>query len=294
VDRRHLEYFLAIVDYAGFTSASHALHVSQPSLSQAIKSLERELGVELFHRTSHGVRLTAAGDSLLGPARQTLREFDAATVAVRNVSRLEAGRLDIVALPGLAADPLVALLADFHRHYPGVEIRIDEAAAEEIFELVRSGESELALAYAPAATAGLNVVAFEAEEALLALPPDSPEKDGATLPATYLNDVRLVVSSGTRLRATAVLAELGVEPTLAAETAHRDAVIPLVLAGVGAAILPPASAREARERGAVVCHIDPPPMRQVLLAYQRRPLTPAAAAFLETVRAQRPDGMSPG
>ena len=101
MDRRHLEYFLAVADYGGFTNAAHALRVAQPSLSQAIKGLESELGVELFRRIPQGTRLTSAGESLLGPARQTLRDFAAAQAAVRGIRTLESGRLDIASLPGL-------------------------------------------------------------------------------------------------------------------------------------------------------------------------------------------------
>src|SRR6266542_1421725 len=91
MERRYLEYFVAIVDHGGFTAASQALHVAQPSLSQVIKTLERELGVELFQRLRTGSRLTSAGEALIGPARQVLREFDSARSAVSSVSGLVGG-----------------------------------------------------------------------------------------------------------------------------------------------------------------------------------------------------------
>jgi len=289
VDRRHLEYFVSVVEHRGITSASLALHVSQPSLSQAIKGLERELGVELFRRTAQGVRLTAAGDALLGPARLALRDFDAAKTAVRNVAGLEAGRLEVLALPGLAADPLVGFVTEFLKRYPGIVVRIDNAAAEDIIEMVRVGHSELGLTYGPAATHELDVIEFPPEEALLALPPDTPDVQGCTLPITYLSDLKLIVSTGTKVRALSVLAELGVtHVNVAVETAHRDTVIPLILAGVAAAILPPALAKDARAGGAVICRLDPPPTRSLLLAYRQTALTPAAAAFLEVVDEMRP------
>ena len=78
MDLRQLGYVVAVVDHGGFTRAAAAMHVAQPSLSQAIRSLEAELGVELFRRIPQGTRLTSAGESLLGPARQTLRNFAAA------------------------------------------------------------------------------------------------------------------------------------------------------------------------------------------------------------------------
>src|SRR3712207_1029530 len=110
MDRRGLEYFLAVAGHGSFRDAASALHVSQPSLSVAIQGRARELGAQLFHRQKDGSRLTAAGEALLGPARRTLREFEEARTAVVNVATLRSGRLDIVAQPHLASDPLPSLL----------------------------------------------------------------------------------------------------------------------------------------------------------------------------------------
>lgn len=65
MDIRQLEYFLAIVDRGGFNRAASALYVSQPSLSQAVRALERDLGSELFHRIGRRAVLTEAGRALI-------------------------------------------------------------------------------------------------------------------------------------------------------------------------------------------------------------------------------------
>jgi hypothetical protein len=88
MDARQLEYFLAIVDHDGFGRAAQHLHIAQPSLSQVIAGLERELGVPLFHRIGRGVVLSPAGRELIGPARQVLRDLRG---AVRAAIRLGAG-----------------------------------------------------------------------------------------------------------------------------------------------------------------------------------------------------------
>jgi LysR family transcriptional regulator, carnitine catabolism transcriptional activator len=71
VDRRQLEYFLAVAAHGSFTGAAAALRIAQPSLSHAINAVEREVGAQLFHRVSHGVTLTAAGEALLRPAHRS-------------------------------------------------------------------------------------------------------------------------------------------------------------------------------------------------------------------------------
>ena len=121
MDTNRLRYFVAVVDHGGFTAASKAVFVSQPALSLAVKELERELGTPLFARVGRGVRLTAAGTALLGPARQALRDVETGRAAVAAVAGVMAGSLSVCSLPTLAADPMAGLAVRFRRHYPGLQ-----------------------------------------------------------------------------------------------------------------------------------------------------------------------------
>src|SRR5262245_43503460 len=102
MELHQLRYALAVVDNGTFTAAAAACFVAQPSLSHAIRSLERELGVELFQRVGRRVRLTAAGEAFVAPAREVLRSLDTLRSDVDAVTGLVAGYLDLVALPTLA------------------------------------------------------------------------------------------------------------------------------------------------------------------------------------------------
>src|SRR6476469_5549333 len=105
MDLRQLEYVVAVVEHGGFTKAAAALHVAQPSLSQGVRGLERELGVELFERVGRSVAIDAAG--------RVLRDAAELRTASAAVTGLVTGRLDIVALPTLAVDPLARLIGEF-------------------------------------------------------------------------------------------------------------------------------------------------------------------------------------
>src|SRR3954447_11876460 len=156
MELRHLEYVVGVVDQGGFTKAAAALHVSQPSLSQGIRTLERELGVPLFHRLGREVVLTAAGEAVLEPARQALREATTIRAAAADVAGVAAGHLDLVALPTLAADPLAGMIGRFRKAHPAVTVRVsepEEAAA--VGDLIRSGRSEIGLADVALAAADL-------------------------------------------------------------------------------------------------------------------------------------------
>ena len=283
LDVRRLSLFLAVVDHGGFTRAARAVHISQPALSQAVAELEAELRGPLFHRLGGKVTLTDAGAALVGPARTVLREIDAARQVTAEVNNLSRGRLDLSALPTLSTDPLPALLGVFRRAHPAVAVRIaSPAGPDELAEQVRSGAAEVGVTDASRAADGLEAVPLCRQQLVALFPPGSASPGGPLRPAD-LADVPLVVtppgSSGRGLLFRAFDRD-GVRPVVAIETSQREAVLPLVLAGAGTAVMPEALAALAAAQGAIPVPFDPPLTRD--LAIVRRPgtPTPAAVAFL--------------
>src|SRR5262245_4115971 len=165
MELRQLEYVVGVVDHGGFTRAAEALHVSQPSLSQSVKALEAELGVELFHRTPRGAVLTAAGEALVEPARQALRDAATARAAVAEVAGLTAGHLDLVCLPTLAVHPVADLIGRFRREHPSISVRLVEPeGADTVAERVRNGTSEVGFAELPLEGTGLVTELLEVQD----------------------------------------------------------------------------------------------------------------------------------
>jgi LysR family transcriptional regulator, carnitine catabolism transcriptional activator len=287
MDERKLRYFLAVVDEGAVTKAAQRLHVAQPSLSQALRALERELGVELFIRVGRGIRLSSAGAALVGPARQVLRASDHVRETVSGVVELRAGAIDLAALPTLAVDPMAALIGRFRERYAGVQVRVLEPeSADGVRALVRDGSCELGATHLPLALEGLLAHPLGEQELLFVLPPKEPHRRRRALSAAELAEIPLVVSppgTSTRLLLEQALAEVDVVPQIAVQTAAREAIVPLVLSGAGAALLPAALAREAERRGAVVRPARPAITRQVGLIRREAPLSPAAGAFLDEI-----------
>ncbi len=119
VDLRLVEYFLAVVDHGGITNAAKALYVAQPSVSQAIRQLERQVGVDLFDRTGKRVALNANGAAFVTPARNIVRDVAQAHDRVAGILELRAGRLEIAALSTLSMDPLPGWSSRSHSCTPG-------------------------------------------------------------------------------------------------------------------------------------------------------------------------------
>ncbi|GAB3140616.1 LysR family transcriptional regulator [Microbispora hainanensis] len=282
MDRRQIEYFLAVVAHGSFTSAAHALNVTQPSLSHAVGALERELGVELFTRLGRGVRLTSAGEALLEPAQQIVRDFSRARASVQRVRGLQSGRLYIVALTTLAVDPLARMVGAFRNRHPGIDIRItDPEQAVAVAEMVRSGKCELGLADFSVPATGLRTLELPEQEMLAVLPPGSPYAERLTISeVAELDLVTTPQGTTTRTVVEQALAGASVPLRIAVETTHRAAIVPLVLAGAGAALLPRPMAEEAARQGTRIARIDPPVTRRVRLLWRSESLSPAAEAFV--------------
>jgi DNA-binding transcriptional LysR family regulator len=283
MDERRLNYFLAVVDEGSVTRAARRLRVAQPSLSQALRAFESELGVQLFHRVGRGLRLSTAGEALIGPARQIQRAIDEARNAITGVLELRTGTLEIATLATLAVDPMASLIGEFRARYPGVEVRVLEPeTAEQVGALVREGASELGVAHLPLSRTQLVARPLGEQELQVVLPPNTPA-DERPLGARELARIPLVVSppgTSTRMLLEQALAAVGVTPQIAVQTAAREAIVPLVLAGAGAALLPASLARDAQRRGATVRSARPRITRTVGLIHRPGPRSAAANAFL--------------
>lgn len=301
MERRQLEYFLAVVAHGGFTSAARSLHVSQPSLSHAIATLESEVGGLLFHRLPHGAVLTPAGEALVRPARQVARDLVTASASVREVLGLEGGHLDIVSPTSLAVDPLAALVATFVREHPRVAVRVTHPDPSTVEHLVRTGQSELGLLNSTPAVADLDGVDLREQELHLVLPPGSrADADGLTVSHAELAELDFVAppaGTSTRELLEQAVRDAGARLRIVVDSAHRAMLNPLVLAGAGAALLPTSMAEDAAAKGALVRAVHPPLRVRARLVWRRGPLSPAADRFVQqvggTAGAADPDDASP-
>ncbi len=286
MDLRRLGYFLAVVDHGGVTPAAAALHIAQPSLSQAIRGLERELRVDLFRRDGHRLTLTPAGEALVGPARQALRSLAAAQAAVGEVVGLAAGRLDVAVHDLLAVDPVAPVLAGFHGRHPGVEVALHSPRDEdEMVNLVRDGRCELGLTFLPVHAGGLRVRELGWQDVWVVLPPGAVPDPADPMPVPHLDGLPVVIGvDGYEAVSGPIRAALragGVRLRLSVHCRHQDAVLPLVLAGAGFAFVNRWYARRAAELGAPVRRLDPPIWGRYGLLSRPGGASPAATAFIE-------------
>ncbi|MFF3501923.1 LysR family transcriptional regulator [Streptomyces sp. NPDC003247] len=300
MDARQLQYFLAIVEHGGFSKAAAALHVAQPSLSQAMANLEADLGVALFHRMGRGVVLSKAGAELLEPSRRVLRDLDAVREKAASLAGLGGGTVEVAAMPSPGIEPLTSLIHRFAASHPSVTV-VTRAAftPEETVGLVRSGACELGLlgAASPVSAPGIDVLPVEEQPFVVVAAAGGPFEDGAVLRPEELSGRKLIASRPGSLMRTIVddVTARSADTEIVAVVDHRTSILPLVLTGVGIAVLPASWTRLARRCGLVVASLEPTAHLHVAMISLPSHLTPGAQAFLELTRALalRRTGASP-
>lgn len=171
MDIHQLTAFLVVAEELHFGRAAQRLHLAQPPLSRMIKQFERELGCELFDRTTRSVRLTSAGEALVQPARQVLEDCSAARRAVQSAGRGETGRVRI-GFAGPSSYLMVGKLARAVRErHPGIELNLRSTTyAYESLRSVLAGELDIAFARWTMAPAGLSSRIVAKEHYVLVVP----------------------------------------------------------------------------------------------------------------------------
>jgi DNA-binding transcriptional LysR family regulator len=293
MDGRQLRYVVAVVDEGTFSAAAEALGVSQPSLSQGVRALEAELGVELFVRTGRSVVLTEAGRALVEPARQALRDLAVARSAVDEVIGLAAGHLDVVCLPTLAVSPTAELVGRVRSRFGSLSVRIHEPdATDDLLQRVRSGASEIGVTELSGPPgAGLVARPLEQHDYVAVFSPGHVTTQHEWVGLGSLAAQPLITTppgTSTRRVVDEAFEREGQAPTIAVETEHREVIVPLVLAGAGYSILPRPLATRAVADGATVLEIRPRLRRQVGLVHRAGPLSPAARAFVSVAAPDEP------
>ncbi|MER6529305.1 LysR substrate-binding domain-containing protein [Streptomyces sp. NPDC001508] len=292
---QQLQYFVAVAETRHFTRAAELVHVAQPSLSQQIRSLERELGADLFLRARGNITLTDAGEALLPLARRILADADTARHEVQELVQLRGGRVRLGATPSLCTGLLPDVLRAFHDRYPGIRLLIEEGGSHDLVRELARGALDLALVVLPLPTPSpaLTTVELLREDLVVVSSPEAPAPGrGGRRPVRIadLEGARLVMfRHGYDLRELTVTAcrSAGFEPDFAVEGGEMDAVLGFVRAGLGVAVLPRMVATRSG-RGLRVTPLARPGLhRTIALAHRSDVAPPRAARELQRMLLER-------
>ena len=175
INRNHLALFRAVAEAGGFSRAAEVVHVSQPAISMQVSELEEALGIVLFDRLPRGVRLTDAGETLLGYAQRIAALEGEAERAMRELRGLERGRLSLGASTTIGSYLLPTILGEFRARHPAVELGLTIANTDEIKTRLLDRTLDLGLTEgAPPAGGDLDARIFSKDELVVIAPPTHP------------------------------------------------------------------------------------------------------------------------
>lgn len=297
MDLSHVRYFLAVFDHGSINAAATVLDVAQPTISQALRSLERELGTQMFQRIGRGMVATSAGHAFVSPARKIVRDMSSAEGAVADAEGHLRGQLEIRSHPAVSTGLLPRLIAEFRRRHPRVQVTLDSLYDEsKVAPLLRNAECEIVVAHFPindggalesAATklegSALDTLELGTQEYWLALPPDASSPTHGTMQWDEIEGPLVVVAISTSHADQMVRrmnpGQQAQRPAVVIQ--NRDARLAFVVAGVAPTWIEQSMVDLAVERGARVRRMQPPLPAPYGLVFDRGNLSPVAAAFIE-------------
>ena len=294
MDLHLVTYFVAVVDHGGITRAAQSLYISQPSLSQAIRTLERRLGVTLFDRTGRRLELTEDGRTLDVAARRILADVERAKAKVAAVRELVSGRVDVVTYAAFSIDPIVDLVRRFREQYPRVTVRvIDADGPTGVLGALRRGEAELGVIDLSVDHSALHSVPIRDQELVLALPNALADALPDPVPRSAVRDIPLIQDLGDKSDAALITELVGDPANVVVDCTHPGATWELVMRGAGATVLPRLVAEE-QLRGVTIRSMTPKLTRPVGLVQRSGPGSPAASAFVSIAQATQATGTREG
>jgi DNA-binding transcriptional LysR family regulator len=290
MDLRQLRYLVALADERHFTRAAAREHIAQPALSQQIRKLEDEVGMALVERSTRRVAITPAGELLIARARRMLAELEAAREELQSLRGLRTGHVGVGAMHTMGPIDISLVLAIFHDRHPAVELTVREASSEELAEMLRVDELDLAFLSVTEriGTHGLGLSQLVSEELVVVLPLDHPLAGCEEIRMVDLFGEQFIAfRRGARLRELLIAAghQAGFEPSVMLESNESRRIKRLVHRGMGVSILPRSDATDPGSEVAVARLTEPTLRRDITLAWrEERRLPPAVEEFLGLAR----------
>jgi DNA-binding transcriptional LysR family regulator len=288
-----LHVFHEVVAHGSFSAAADALSYSQSAVSQAIATLEGEIGVTLIERNRGGVRPTASGAALAGHVGGILARMETAEAEIAAIAAGHGGRLRTASFPTAGGSLMPPAIAAFRASHPGVEVTLAEGEPEEIAPRLRAGEFDLVLLFEFTGVGerlGAGIRRFELlEDPLhLALRRDHPLADRKQLRLEDLAHESWIQTSASSPCARHVVRSChaaGFEPAVSFESDDYQTVQGLVASGVGVALIPQLALSTVRGDIRVRSLHPRSPVRKVFAATPRgAAMTPAVATMLDVLR----------
>ena len=289
MELRHLRYFVTVAEELHYGRAAKRLRMTQPPLSQQIRQLEDELGVQLFRRRGRNVELTDAGRVFLEEAQGTLVQAEHAVQNARRAARGEIGKLDIGLVVTAAYRVVPSILHHFRERNPGVKVVLHELTTPEQTQALHDEKIDVGFLRLPVFSNILEIETVFREPLVVALPENHLLAAEEEIPLKKLANEQFILSPP-RLRLAwhdqimCLCQQAGFIPQITQQAVHVETIMGLVAVGMGITLLP-ASIGEWRRRGLVYKPLaDVNVLVDMAVAWRKSASNSVLRAFLEIVR----------
>ncbi len=290
MELRHLRYFIAVAEQLHFRHAAELVHVAQPALSQQIRQLEEEIGVTLFERSHHKVRLTPAGKAFYENAQRILKQADRAMADARRVEFGDAGTIRIGFVSTAAIRVLPDAMKKLQRQVPSAEVELNELAPGEQIDGLYREQLDIGFVHAKLSQDVLNTVVVARDRLIVAVPGSCKLADCLRVNLKDLASWTAIMpaghsSSGFYEQVRMAYQMAGVMPERVHYTRLLQTGLLLVAAGVGVSLVPE-SFQSIHVKGVVYKKLKiEPPLCELVAAWRRDNASPLLNRFIKNLPA---------
>ncbi|MFG3531582.1 LysR family transcriptional regulator [Streptomyces sp. NPDC047917] len=287
IEARHLRVLRAVAATGSFSAAARELGCTQPAVSQQMKALEASAGTTLLIRTGREMRLTQAGEALVRHASGILAGLTAAEEEVAAIAGLRAGRVRLVSFPSGSSTLVPGALAALRAAHPGTRVSLVEAEPPRSVEMLREGDCDIALAFRYGSSGAEwddLVVRPLLTDRLIGLVPEGHRLSSSVSVgiAELAEESWIAGCPRCRRQLVEVCEASGFTPRIDFATDDYPAVVGLVGAGLGVAVLPELAIESVRPKGARTVTVEPAIEREIVaLTLPDLAQVPAVAATLD-------------
>lgn len=295
VELRHIRAFIAVAEDLNFRKAAERLHMAQPVLSRIVRSLEMEIGFQLFERSTRMVALTAAGRAFLPEARLVLDTLVAAVRIARRVDQGDLGTLVVGFNDFAINDSLPRIIRNFLTRYPDMEVELRSMSSPDMADALRKRRLDIGFLFGAHLVSGLKFQVLRHERLVCVLPRDHPLADEPSIDLTSLAGEPFVMGGASAWHTFIEIVDTfcmaaGFRPRVIQEAAHSDGIVNLVAAGVGVTMYVDAEWLRTRPDVVVRPFIQEVPPMTSVVAWHPDAASKAIRNFIEAademVRAQ--------
>lgn len=293
-----MEYVLALAEHKNFTLAAEACHIGQPALSQQIARVEKELGVPLFQRSTHGVSLTEAGAAYVARAQEILQKANSLEAEMNRYAGLEKGALNLGIIASLQCIGYGEMISAFCRLYPNIFLNITQNGTHALLDALQDRRLDAVLINRPLRRLpkGIRFEKLGEDRYALAVPAGHPLAEKSAVSVRELAQEKLIFHSGTQVASELCLTacrKAGFEPNIICRSASPTTTLYMVQGGLGLAFLPSEEFESHAIPGIVRVEVAEPIVKEVGAAWRGDNASPLVDALVRFACGRAGNGAAP-